>query len=122
MVRRSCRDFGDTPESLAHTWAWLVTAQFVSFVVLNYQGKVPAMASCAKRQRKFFPPPASFIVILLVHRNTCSESVICTIVPVIRRDERRFSRGTRRKGESILVHDSGLFRRHPLRPLHWEGI
>jgi hypothetical protein len=27
-----------------------------SFVVLNYQGKVPAMASCAKCQRKFFTP------------------------------------------------------------------
>jgi hypothetical protein len=27
-----------------------------SFVVRNYQGKVPAMASCAKCQRKFFTP------------------------------------------------------------------
>jgi hypothetical protein len=27
-----------------------------SFVVLKYQGKVPAMASCAKFQRKFFTP------------------------------------------------------------------
>ena len=27
-----------------------------SFVVLNYQGKAPAMASCAKFQRTFFTP------------------------------------------------------------------
>jgi hypothetical protein len=27
-----------------------------SFVALKYQGKVPAMASCAKFQRKFFTP------------------------------------------------------------------
>jgi hypothetical protein len=29
IAQRSWRDFGDTPESLAHAWAWLVTAQFV---------------------------------------------------------------------------------------------
>jgi len=27
-----------------------------SFVVLNYQGKIPALASCAQCQRKFFTP------------------------------------------------------------------
>jgi len=26
------------------------------FVILRYEGKVPAMASCAKCQRKFFAP------------------------------------------------------------------
>jgi len=57
------------------------------------------MASCAKCQRKFLTPSYFFIVILLVLRNTCSESMICTIVPAIRRDERRFSRGS--KGENI---------------------
>jgi len=51
-----------------------------SVVVLKYQGKVPAMASCAKFQRKFFTQ-LLFIVILSVHRNTCSASLICTIVP-----------------------------------------
>ncbi len=29
------------------------------FVILRYQGKVPAMASCAKCQRKFFTPTTS---------------------------------------------------------------
>jgi len=27
-----------------------------SFIVLRYEGKVPAMAGCAKCQRKFFAP------------------------------------------------------------------
>jgi len=27
-----------------------------SFIILRYEGKVPAMASCAKCQRKFFTP------------------------------------------------------------------
>jgi hypothetical protein len=43
------------------------------------------MASCAKCQRKFLTPSYFFIVILLVLRNTCSESMICTIVPAASR-------------------------------------
>jgi hypothetical protein len=34
-------------------------------------------------------------------RDICSASLICAIVPAIRGDERRFSRGSGRNGENI---------------------
>jgi hypothetical protein len=50
-----------------------------NFVVLRYEGKVPAMSGCEKCKRKFFTP-ALMLVTPLAHRNTCLASLIITIV------------------------------------------
>jgi hypothetical protein len=83
------------------------------FVILRHQGKVPAMAGCAKCQRKFFTLPP-FLVTLWERSGTCSASLICTDVREIQRGEprllcgrwnaRKSERGSGRRQRYAYVH------------------